>query len=206
MKLSALALPLLSAAALALSACDRLTPEKVAQLKPGMPSSAVKQILGERNFGVSSGPNSESYTYHSETLLVRVECRRGKIVEVLTRDPARTVAQPTRNAMPVLDVSLDKFRQSPDAAYQQGGVAGLAEWVRRELVAGRPVRLSNGKEVLLADAALVPLDADGFPDYARAIVKPATDEHIWFRQFSSAISCTWSDPKPPVSLVVLVTR
>lgn len=201
-------LPVLGLALLALTACERnlITAENAARLKPGMPVEQVKQILGERNVGIATGAISQSFAYRTDQLFVQVETRRGKIVQVLTRDAARPVPVPTRNAMPLLEITIDKFRPQADAAFAQGGRKGLTEWVQRELVPGRPVKTSTGKEVLLADRLLCPLDADGFPDYARAVVPPLTDEHIWYKSYSSVISCNWNDQEPPLTLIVLVTR
>lgn len=201
-------LPVLGLALLTLTACDRnlITAENAARLKPGMPVEQVKQILGERNVGIATGANSQSFTYRTDQLLVRVETRRGKVTQVLTRDAARAVPVPTRNAMPQMEITIDKFRPQADAAFAQGGRKALADWVQRELVPGRPVKTSTGKEVLLADRLLCPLDADGFPDFAQPVVAPLTDEHIWYMQYSSVITCNWNDQQPPLTLLVLVTR
>ena len=106
------ALLLAALAALALAGCDRVTPENAAKLKPGMPESEVKAVLGDRVTGWSGGPTDRgrqlsSYTYQTDRLWVMVKCEDGKIAQVFTRDPARKVPIPARIAMPVLDLSVD---------------------------------------------------------------------------------------------------
>lgn len=195
-------------AALLLGGCDqnRVTAENAALLKPGMPVASVKEILGERNFGRSWGESSETYTYQAEKLWVRVEAREGKITQVLTRDTARTVAQPTRNNMPVLDLTNFKVREQMDATLQRGGPPALASWIQQELVPGRPVLVHGGREALLADRFLVPLDAANQCDYSQPLVAPQTDEHVWFTTFSSAMSLSFRDREPALQAHILVTR
>ncbi|MBS0657168.1 MAG: hypothetical protein JSR82_02830 [Verrucomicrobia bacterium] len=195
-------------AALALAACSRekITLENAALLQPGMPAERVPEVLGDRNVGIASGAISKTFTYHTDQLRIMVETRRGKITQVRTRDLSRKIANPARKDLPVLQLSFDGTRASTDAALQQGGPAALAEWVRRELVPGRPIRTSDGRELIVGDRVLAPLDADGFPDYERALVKSETDEPIWYTTFTSVLVMNWNDRQPALSLLVLAAR
>lgn len=198
----------LPALLLFLAACgrERVTPENVALLQPGQPESRVTEVLGERNRGVASGGISKTFTYHTEQLRVLIETRRGKITKVRTREQNRKVESPKRLDQPVLNLSLDGSRAAAEAALAQGGVPALADWVRKELVPGRPLRTSDGREMLVGDRVLAPLDADGFPDYEQALVKAETDEPIWFTAYTTVLILNWNDRQPPISLTVLGAR
>ncbi len=204
-RLFSLLLPVTALCLPFLTGCNRVTAENVARVKPGMSAAEVKEIMGDA-MGTSTGEKSQTFSYRSDKLWVFVECRRGKVAKVLTREASRDIVPPARNTMPSIDLTLDSLNAQLNAVLKEGGTAALAEWMKRELVPGRPAKASGGREVLVADSALAPLDADGFADFSRAVVAPTTDEHIWFSKFSTAVIMSWNETNPPVQLHVLVTR
>lgn len=194
-------------AGLLLVGCKKntLTPGNLARIKPGVAAKEVTAILGDNRTTVT-GEGVQTHTYRGDSTWVRVQIRRGKVFSVHTRETARDLPVPARVEMPPLDLTGDVLLTAMQPVVRQGGAAALAEWLQREAVPGRPVKLSSGRETIIADRAIYRLDADRQPDLSQAFLTPKTDDFLWNARYWTAVESVWSDQNPPFEVIIQLVQ